>query len=160
MATHGTDRRRPPRSSMKTFRTSLEIQATPGQVFAAISAPERLARWWGPSGFTNTFSVCEFRNGGRWSLVMHAPNGASYPSENIFDEIDPLARVVVVHASEPRFRLTIGLAPSARGTLVTWSQEFADEKVAEALEPIVVPANDQNLARLAAETRRGLVAGE
>lgn len=39
---------------MTTFNTSLEIPATPEQVFAAIRHPERLARWWGPAGFTNS----------------------------------------------------------------------------------------------------------
>jgi uncharacterized protein YndB with AHSA1/START domain len=31
---------------MSTFRSTRDIPATPGQVFAAISDPERLARWW------------------------------------------------------------------------------------------------------------------
>jgi hypothetical protein len=44
---------------MTTFKTSREIPATVEQVFAAISDSERLARWWGPAGFTNTFNVCE-----------------------------------------------------------------------------------------------------
>jgi uncharacterized protein YndB with AHSA1/START domain len=50
---------------MTTFSTSHEIPATVEQVFAAISDPQRLARWWGPAGFTNTFNVFELRNGGR-----------------------------------------------------------------------------------------------
>jgi uncharacterized protein YndB with AHSA1/START domain len=53
---------------MTTFDTAREIPATVEQVFAAISDPERLAQWWGPAGFTNTFKVCEFKNGGRWLL--------------------------------------------------------------------------------------------
>ena len=74
---------------MTTFRTSREIPATAAQVFAAISSPERLARWWGPAGFTNTFDVCEFRSGGRWSFVMHGPDGRNYPNEKMIAEIDP-----------------------------------------------------------------------
>ena len=46
---------------LKTFRT---IPAAPKDVFAAFSDPERLARWWGPEGFTNTFNACEFKTGG------------------------------------------------------------------------------------------------
>ena len=45
-----------------TFKTSREIAAWVSGVFAAISAPERLARWWGPAGFTNTFHVRAFRS--------------------------------------------------------------------------------------------------
>ena len=139
---------------MTTFKTSREIPAPVEQVFAAISAPERLSRWWGPAGFTNTFNVCEFRNGGRWSFVMHGPNGDNYPNENVFAEIDPPRKVVVQHASEPKFRLTITLASSARGTLVSWSQAFESAEVAGRLEHIVVPANEQNLERLSAEVLR------
>ena len=139
---------------MTTFNTSREIPATPEQVFAAISDPERLVRWWGPDGFTNTSNVCEFKNGGRWSLVMHGPNGDNYPNENVFAEIEAPGKVVVQHVSEPKFRLTITLDPSAVGTLVSWSQAFESSEVAARLEHIVVPANNQNLARLAAEVSR------
>jgi uncharacterized protein YndB with AHSA1/START domain len=135
---------------MTTFNTSREIRATPQQVFAAFD-PERLSRWWGPAGFTNTFSVCEFKAGGRWSFVMHGPDGHNYPNESIFAEIESPTRVVIQHASEPKFRLTIVLTPSAAGTLVSWSQAFERDEVASRVEHIVVPANEQNLDRLAAE---------
>jgi uncharacterized protein YndB with AHSA1/START domain len=139
---------------MTTFQTSLEISATAEQVFAAISHPERLARWWGPAGFTNTFHTCEFKNGGRWSLVMHGPDGTSYPNENVFAQIEPSRKVVIAHTSEPIFRLSITLTPSATGTLVSWSQTFESAEVARRIEHIVVPANQQNLERLADEVRR------
>lgn len=136
---------------MTTFNHSLEIPATPEQVFAAISTPERLARWWGPAGFTNTVSVCKFKTGGRWSLVMHGPDGANYPNENVFGEIVPNQKVVVEHPMQPVFRLTIELAPSKTGTLVSWAQAFESSEVARQIEHIVVPANDENLQRLKAE---------
>lgn len=136
---------------MVTFSTSREIPASVEDVFAVISDPDRLSRWWGPAGFTNTFNVCEFKTGGRWTLVMHGPNGANYPNENIFAEIEAPRRVVVQHISEPRFRLTIGLAASATGTLVTWDQAFENSEFAKRVEAIVVPANEQNLDRLSAE---------
>ena len=80
---------------MTTFNTSLEIPATAEQVFSAISHPERLARWWGPAGFTNTFNICDFKNGGRWSLIMHGPDGKNYPNENVFAEIEPLRKIII-----------------------------------------------------------------
>ena len=137
-----------------TFRTSLEIPAPVEQVFAAISDAARLARWWGPAGFTNTFDVCEFKTGGRWSFVMHGPDNRNYPNENVFAEIERPGKVVVQHISEPKFRLTIELVPSAAGTVVSWSQKFESAEMAARLEPIVVPANEQNLERLSAEVLR------
>lgn len=139
---------------MTTFNHSLDIPATPEQVFAAISNPERLARWWGPVGFKNTFSVFEFKTGGRWTLVMHGPDGANYPNDNVFGEIVPFKKVVIEHPMPPVFRLTIELAPSKTlptGTLVSWAQAFESAEVARQIEHIVVPANDENLQRLMAE---------
>lgn len=132
------------------FNTSREIPATPEQVFAAFSNPERLARWWGPAGFTNTFKICEFKNGGRWSYTMHGPERGHYQNESIFEETGP-EKIIINHISEPKYRLTITLTPSAAGTLVTWSQAFENSDVAKRIEHIVTPANEQNLDRLTAE---------
>ena len=139
---------------MTTFNTSREIAATVEQVFAAFSDPQRLARWWGPAGFTNTFQVCEFRNGGRWSFIMHGPDGRNYPNESVFAEIAAPGKVVIQHVSEPEFRLTVALAATAQGTVVSWSQAFESAKTARSLQHIVVPANEQNLDRLVAEVLR------
>jgi uncharacterized protein YndB with AHSA1/START domain len=139
---------------MTTFRTSRDIPAPLDQVFAAFTDPQRLARWWGPAGFTNTFNVCEFKPGGRWSFVMHGPNGVNYPNENVFEAVEPPKKVVVRHASKPEYRLTITLTPSAGGTTVSWAQTFDDAETASHIEHIVVPANEQNLDRLLSEVSR------
>jgi uncharacterized protein YndB with AHSA1/START domain len=143
---------------MTPFRTSREIPASPEQVFAAFTDAQRLARWWGPAGFTNTFTVCEFTPGGRWSYTMHGPNGGDYPNESVFEVVEPSARVVIRHVSKPNYRLTITLTPSAGGTTVSWEQAFDDADVARRIEHIVVPANEQNLDRLSVEIL-GLPAG-
>ena len=61
------------------------------------------------------------------------------------------SKVIVQHVGEPKFRLTILLVSSSAGTTVNWSQEFENSEVADRIEHIVVPANDQNLERLSAE---------
>lgn len=136
---------------MTTFSTTRDILVSVDQVFAAFSHSERLAKWWGPEGFTNTIHICEFKNGGRWSLIMHGPNGVDYPNEYIFDEIVPNKKIIISHIQEPKFKLTITLSPKASGTLLTWSQAFESSEVAKQIEHIVVPANEQNLDKLVAE---------
>jgi uncharacterized protein YndB with AHSA1/START domain len=137
-----------------TYDHSRQIPASAERVFAAFTDPVRLARWWGPAGFSNTFDACEFQGGGKWSYVMHGPDGHDYKNESVFEIVEP-GRVVIRHVSEPRYRLTILLTPSAAGTLVSWSQAFDDARVGSRLERIVVPGNEQNLDRLAAEVARG-----
>ena len=138
---------------MSIFVTSRLIAAPIEQVFAAFQ-PERLARWWGPAGFTNTFEVCEFRSGGQWDFVMHGPDGHDYANESEFVEVTPPTMVVIQHVNEPRFQLTITLASSGAGTTVGWSQAFESAEVAKRVEHIVVPANEQNLDRMTAEVLR------
>ena len=138
---------------MTTFSTSREIPATVEQVFAAFSHPERLSRWWGPAGFTNTFSVCEFKNGGRWSYIMHGPDGRNYPNESVFAEIESSGKIVIQHISEPKYLLTIVLASSAVGTVVSWVQVFENPNMSR-IKHIIVPANEQNLDRLSVEVLR------
>lgn len=139
---------------MHPFQTSRVIAAKPEQVFAAMGDPARLARWWGPKGFTNSFDVCEFKEGGRWLFTMHGPNGANYLNESRFARIEPPTKLVIEHVSEPRFRLTITLAPVPEGTRVNWLQELENPQFAKAVEHIIVPSNEQNLDRLTAEVLR------
>lgn len=136
---------------MTTFNTSREIAASTSEVFEAFADPERLARWWGPAGFTNTFHTFEFETGGRWIYTMHSPNGGNPQNESVFEAVEP-TRIVIRHISQPLYRLTIHLLPTAAGgSIVSWSQEFDDEGVARRIEKIVVPANEQNLDKLMAE---------
>ncbi|HWS72238.1 MAG TPA: SRPBCC family protein [Thermoanaerobaculia bacterium] len=136
---------------MATFITSRELAANPSEVFAAVSDAERLARWWGPAGFTNTFDVCDFRPGGAWRFTMHGPDGAAYRNESVFAEIEANRKIVIEHVSAPRFTLAVELEVAEAGTLVSWTQTFEDPAVAAAIRHIVEPANEQNLDRLAAE---------
>ncbi len=139
---------------MTSHSTSRVLAATPPEIFAAFSDPQRLARWWGPAGFTNANHRCDFVPGGQWLLTMHAPTGTSFPNEYRFLEIEPPTTLVLEHLAVPRFRLRITLAPGPTGTIVSWVQTFEDAETARRLAPVVVPANEQNLDRLSAEVLR------
>ena len=138
---------------MTTFNTQRLLSATPSAVFNAIEDAHRLARWWGPAGFTNTFELFEFRNAGRWHFHMIGPDGTTYPNRSVFTLIEPDRQVVIDHVNQPHFQLKITLEPMNDGTLLHWSQHFADAHVAQAVAKIVTVANEQNLDRLAAELK-------
>ena len=136
---------------MTQFETSREIAAPINEVFAAFTDPERLARWWGPAGFTNTFHTFKFETGGRWVYTMHSPHGGNPENESVFELVESPRKVVIRHISQPLYRLTVELTPSGSGTTVSWLQEFDDAEVAKRIAKIVVPANEQNLDKLTSE---------
>jgi len=133
----------------RTFRTARTLPHTPAAVYAAFESPERLAAWWGPAGFTNTFEVFEFKVGGQWQFVMHSPDGQHYPNKNVFQALEPGRKVVIRHDCAPYFTLSVTLTPTSNGTHLTWEQVLDDAATAQAVKHIVIPANEQNLDRLA-----------
>ncbi len=139
---------------MTTFATTRDFNASPTAIFAAIRDPARLARWWGPAGFSNRFSIFEFRADGRWVFDMIAPDGTIYANESVFTRIVDDQELVLRHICQPLFTLSIRLEATAIGTRLHWTQTLDDAAEAEAIRHIVEPANEQNLDRLTAELER------
>lgn len=136
--------------SARTFAAPRE------RVFEAFRDPARLARWWGPRGFRNTFEVFDLRPGGAWRFVMHGPDGVDHPNESVFLEVEPPARIAFRHVSGAHpFEMTISLdeAPGG-GTRVTWRMRHETAEHCARVRPTVVRANEENLDRLAAELDR------
>jgi hypothetical protein len=135
--------------------TTRRLQFPREAVFAAWLDGARLARWWGPAGFTHEFDLFEARPGGAWRFTMVGPDGARYPNECRFLVLDAPSRVVVRHVVAPFFDLLVTLEEDAGATRLTWCQRFESPEVLAKLLAIVGPANEQNLDRLEAELRRG-----
>jgi carbon monoxide dehydrogenase subunit G len=134
------------------------VPATPAQVFAAMSDPARVARWWGPDGFTNTIHQFDFPPGGTWLLTMHGPDGKDYPNESRFTRLSAGERFEIEHFSGHHFVLCIELQPSGDGTQVHWRQTFDTVAHYHRIAEFVAGANEQNLQRLAAEVLRSSAA--
>ena len=130
------------------------VAATPAQVFAAMGDAARIARWWGPDGFTNTIHQFDFRPGGTWRLTMHGPDGKDYPNESRFARIEADRLFEIEHLSGHHFMLTIELLPDAGGTRIHWRQTFDTIEHYEQIAQFIAGANQQNLQRLGAEVLR------
>ena len=131
--------------------SSCRLAAGPDEVFAAFSDPTRLAQWWGPKGFTNTFHEFNFQPGGAWRFTMHGPDGANFEMNHRFVELIPAKRIVVRHIQTGHdFTLRMSLSAQGEGTELTWEMIFADPAEGERVRAFVVPANQQNFDRLAA----------
>lgn len=140
-------------SAGREFVHSRLIDAPPDRVVRAFSQPDRLARWWGPDGFSSSFDTFELRPGGKWIFAMHGPDGIVYPNESVFREVTP-QRIVLDHLSGHHFELTITFTAQGGKTLVGWCQLFDTAAERERIAPFVTPANEQNLDRLEAEVMR------
>ena len=143
-----------PMESRSDLRTK-HLQANPSEVFAAMSDRSRIARWWGPAGFTNTIHRFEFRPGGSWLLTMHGPDGTNYPNESRFTRIEADKLLEIEHLSVPHFVLTVELRPAPGGTEVAWRQTFDTVEHYQRIAAFVAAANEQNLERLGVEVQRG-----
>jgi uncharacterized protein YndB with AHSA1/START domain len=64
------------------------------RVWQAWTDPVQIAQWWGPEGFGTRVEELDFQVGGRWRYVMIGPDGAEYPSEGTFLEIDSYEKIV------------------------------------------------------------------
>ena len=69
-------------------------------VFAACLEPERLAEWWGPSGFTSPSIELDPRAGGKYRIAMQPPEGELFYLRGEFREVDPPGRLVYTFAWE------------------------------------------------------------
>jgi len=138
-----------PRSD-RELATSRLVAAEPADVFDAFRDPGKLARWWGPAGFTNTFHEFRFEPGGAWRYTMHGPDGTDFANESEFVEIAAPSRVVIRHVTNPPFEAGFTFEPRPGGTLVVFRQVFATAEVCRKMAAFVVEANEQNLDRLTA----------
>jgi uncharacterized protein YndB with AHSA1/START domain len=69
-------------------------------VFRMWTDPRHLARWWGPSGFSNPVCELDVRPGGRIWIIMRAPDGAEHPMSGTFHEIVEPERIVFMAVAE------------------------------------------------------------
>ncbi|WP_242334625.1 MULTISPECIES: SRPBCC family protein [Anaeromyxobacter] len=143
-------------ASEREIVSSRTFAAPPERVFEAFRDPSRLARWWGPQGFSSTFEVFDLRPGGTWRFVMHGPDGVDHPNESVFLAVEEPRRIVFRHLSVGHpFEMTITLDEQSGGaTRVTWRMWHETAEHCARVKPIVVPANEQNFDRLAAELER------
>ncbi|HYC72900.1 MAG TPA: SRPBCC family protein [Opitutaceae bacterium] len=126
-------------------------------VFPAFADPARLARWWGPKGFTSEFQRFEFRPGGAWRFVMRGPDGTAFAMDKEFTDIVPPARIALRHFQEGHdFTLTMTLADRDGKTELAWRMNFADAAEAERLRPFLKRANEENFDRLEAHLKESV----
>ena len=69
------------------------MPALPTVVFEALTDPDKLAKWWGPGGFTSPSIELDLRVGGGYRIAMQPPEGELFYLSGEFREIDPPRRL-------------------------------------------------------------------
>lgn len=124
-------------------------------VFEAWSNPEHLKNWWGPKGFTNTFHVFDFREGGKWTFTMHGPEQGNYENDVEFIKIDEPNLIAWKRYSKPLFQiLTTFEAISENETKVVFKMLFETAEECQKLKPYVVDKNEENFDKLEVELEK------
>lgn len=134
----------------RSHTTQRTIEASCDVVYQAFSDPDKLAIWWGPEGFTNSFKEFDLRKEGWWRFTMHGPDGKDYPNESRFLDVIQNERVVIEHFSGHHFILTITFTAVGNSTMVGWCQLFDTAEHYHQISEFVSQANEQNLDRLEA----------
>jgi uncharacterized protein YndB with AHSA1/START domain len=118
------------------------------ELYNAWVDPSKISNWWGPKGFTNTFYVFDPSPGGKWSFIMHGPDGKNYPNESVFVSLMPNKQIILDHVVPPIFRLTATFEAQAEGTKLIFHMLFETAQVRDALSKLIVESNEENFDRL------------
>jgi uncharacterized protein YndB with AHSA1/START domain len=116
-----------PATEELVLRLTRTLLAQRSAVWSAITEPEQLARWWGPTGFTSPRVEFEPRIGGRYRIAMQPPKGDLFHLHGEFRQVDPPSRLAFTFVWEPP-------DPDDRETLVKLELEDRGQQTSVSLE--------------------------
>jgi uncharacterized protein YndB with AHSA1/START domain len=113
-------------SGERDFFITRGFDAPRALVWQAWTEPGRIARWWGPNGFSNPVCEMDLRPGGAYRLVMRSPEGEDYPITGEVRELVAPALLVMTldcaeHPAEWHEAVRAGsgrVGPNPAGTMV------------------------------------------
>lgn len=101
------------------------IKAPPARVWAAITEPDLMLRWWGPDAGPTLSVTADVRPGGRFSVVFRLMNGQEHNPTGIYQVVDR-ERTLAFTWDLPGERVslvTFRLAPLDGGTELTLTHD-------------------------------------
>ncbi len=136
------------------IRITRVLNAPIQTVWDAWTDPEKVAKWWGPRGFTLTTHSKDLRPGGIWHYTMHGPEGVDYPNKTLYHEVEPCAKLDYDHGGyderSPLFRVTVYFTEADGKTKMDMSLALSSPEVAEEMRRFIKKAGgDATWDRLA-----------
>lgn len=71
-------------------------------VWQAWTTPAMLVHWFGCAAFSTIAAEVDLREGGRWRVVMRAPDGEDYPAYGTYTAVRPIVHLAFTHQWERR----------------------------------------------------------
>lgn len=103
------------------------IKASPARIYAAITRPEQMMRWWGPDAGPTLKAEADVRPGGRFSVVFRLLNGEEHNPTGVYREVVPEKKLVFTWEwpgmPERESLVTFLLEPIEGGTRLTLIHE-------------------------------------
>lgn len=123
-------------------------------VWDAWTDPEKVAKWWGPRGFTLTTHSKDLRPGGSWNYTMHGPDGVDWPNSTKYYEVEPMKRLVYDHGANDKqpamFRVTVLFSESKGKTKMEMTMTLPTPEAADETKKFIKKAGgDATWDRLA-----------
>jgi uncharacterized protein YndB with AHSA1/START domain len=137
-----------PEENSRTVISSRIIDAPVDDVFDAYANPLKIARWWGPNGFTLINESLDLKEGGHWYFVFNGPDGAEYKNHLVFEKIERPRLFVVNHLSGPLYHGAVTFDDLGSRTRVTMYWTFETAEVFARIREAVVAGNEGNFDRL------------
>lgn len=117
-------------------RPSLTLQrriaASPAKIYSAWTEPSQILKWMHPNGNDVIHAEMDVRTGGRFRIVMRAPDGEEHDVSGVFREVEKDRKLVYTWAwrstPERESLVTVTLLPEGESTVFTLKHEqFFDE---------------------------------
>jgi len=114
-----------------------EFDAPRHLVFKALTTPELLKRWLGPSDWTLATCEIDLRVGGAWRQVHRGPDGSEMGMRGVYREVSPPARLVTTEAfdgwAEGEAIVTTSLTEHASRTTMTTTVLYPSREVRDGM---------------------------
>lgn len=85
-------------------------------VWQAWTTPAMLVHWFGCAAFSTIDAEAYVREGGRWRVVMRAPDGTDFPAYGTYTAVRPIEHLAFTHQWEKQ---VVEVNPANHRTLVT-----------------------------------------
>lgn len=116
-------------------------------VWDAWTDVRKVAKWWGPRGFTITTHSKDLRPGGTWEYTMHGPDGVDYYNITQYLEVEKYSRLVYDHGGNekenraPLFRVTVTFQEVKNKTRMDMTMTLSSPEAAIEMEKFIRKAS-------------------